>query len=314
MIRRDTRSHQRMWWARECLAVLLLTLLAVPVLVAQTAVVIAQTDDSSFLPSPPPLMSVVRDDLFELSITTPRSTWTVGEPIEVSTTLVYVGTAPETVVGGSPGLVGFGIEQLDGPIDQSPVWIWACRSFPFATGDVQSFPFEKSGGYSASDPMASFWRGWFDDPLLRPPVGTYRLFAEARYGPPECGRVSTVTASLTVEVVEVASAPVVGLGESYLDEPIIGVPRGDIEDAREVPWSRIEIHPDGRSLDVYYLNGLEECFGLDRIEVSPTDSGLDIKVFTGHRPFEGLCRLPGRLWMTTVELDELLVTGGQGDA
>jgi len=88
-------------------------------------------------------------------------------------------------------------------------------------------------------------------------------------------------------------------------------PREGLIDIREEPWQWIEVHPDGRTLDVYYYNGVEHCFGLDRIEISSTDTGLDVRVFTGKVPDAGACRYIALRYVTTVELDEPLITGGR---
>ena len=57
-----------------------------------TAVVSASP---SALPISEPQIDVARDELFELTLSTPRSVWTAGEPIEIDTTLAYIGSEPE---------------------------------------------------------------------------------------------------------------------------------------------------------------------------------------------------------------------------
>lgn len=152
------------------------------------------------------LSETVRDDIFALSITTDKRTWTVGEPIDVRATLAYVGEADEmTVTGYGSGLVGFGIQQLDGPVDQGPGWRSSQRPYPVSSGYSVEAPFTKSGGYDADGPMASFWRGWFKDPRLRPPAGTYRIIALAHYrapGPRGEPVERELEAAVTIEVVD----------------------------------------------------------------------------------------------------------------
>ncbi len=50
--------------------------------------------------------------------------------------------------------------------------------------------------------MGDFWRQFYDDPQLRLPAGTYRITAEAHYGPPECAPTQQVAASIVIEVVD----------------------------------------------------------------------------------------------------------------
>jgi hypothetical protein len=68
-------------------------------------------------------------------------------------------------------------------------------------GEVESVPFIKSGAYPETDPNVSLYKAWFDDPLVRPPVGTYRIDAVADYGFPGCAPTTPLTASITVQVV-----------------------------------------------------------------------------------------------------------------
>lgn len=74
------------------------------------------------------------------------------------------------------------------------------------TGPVEDkdFPFEKSDGFDAADPMAPFWRVWFADPNLRFPEGQYVITAYAHHGG-RAGRCrapwNTLTASVAIEVV-----------------------------------------------------------------------------------------------------------------
>ena len=161
--------------------------------------------------SPSPLVGTetVTDDVFELTIATPRTTWSADEPIEVGATLTYIGDQPEmTVIGAGSGIVGFGIEQLDGPVDMDPGWRLSAREYDFAQGDRIEVPFTKSGGFDPDGPMGDFWRAWFDDPELRLPAGSYRLFAVARYDLPALtpGVEVETGVELRIEIVDDASS------------------------------------------------------------------------------------------------------------
>ena len=131
-----------------------------------------------------------------------------------------------------------------------------------------------------------------------------------------CLEVTAIDNLTTAEVaahVLGGTADVVGPGDKCRDEPIpiSAVPRDDLVDVREVPWYRIEVHPDGRTFEVYHVNGVEDCFGLDQVEVAATDSGLDVRVFTGDIPEVEFCNLPNVLYAITLELDEPMITGGR---
>ncbi len=140
------------------------------------------------------------DALFSLSIQADRGHYAADAPIEIDTTLRYIGDARTTVTSSGAGLVVFGIEQLDGPVDTG----WArnddCVRYVYRPGDTESVEFQKSGGYSNDDGMAAFWRTFFAEPELRLPAGKYRITASAVYGAPECGDEQVVEASVVIVV------------------------------------------------------------------------------------------------------------------
>jgi hypothetical protein len=148
------------------------------------------------------------DSEFELTISSPKSTWTVDEPIEVSATFTYVGDKRRSTVyatGGGP--VGFWFEQLDGPLTNADrrVGDLLCGSHTYVRGEPEVLPFGKSGRYdpNSEDPDRVFWRTWLQDPELHFPIGTYRIAASANYGSSECDE-TQLGVAITIEVVEAA--------------------------------------------------------------------------------------------------------------
>lgn len=110
---------------------------------------------------------------------------------------------------------------------------------------------------------------------------------------------------------------VVGPGRHCDEEskPIVATPRDELVDVGETTWSTLEFHDGGRKVDVRFGNGVPECYGLDHVEVTTSDAGLDVRVFTGEvPPYEGMAcdavRLP---WVTTVDLGERLAFGSDGE-
>jgi hypothetical protein len=182
--------------------------------------------ETSFAPEELP--GSVADDTFELTITTPRMAWSPDEPIEVTTSLAYLGQEPQSLSGLGGDIVLFEVEQLDGLIDtDGPPRDTVCGgSHDYAPGDVQAIPFHKSGSWDPGGPLGSFWPDWFDDPELRLPAGTYRIVAHALYGrAPRCDT-SAQEAAVTIEVVDaVASEPAVDWG------PLAVISEGGAPDA-----------------------------------------------------------------------------------
>lgn len=197
--------------------------------------------DTEPSPLPSPMLSArgeAEDDLFQLTIETPDTTFVVGEPIAISTTLTSIGTAPTTTVTHAGGnIVAFGIEQLDGPLDAGPLRRMSCTAQVVSSGDVASVPFSKSGGYAQDDPLAPMWSAWLHDPAVRPPVGIFRIDAIAEYGRDGCGDTTTLTASVTIEVVSDPAAspgasPATVSPEAVLDAYLAALLAGDCETAR----------------------------------------------------------------------------------
>jgi hypothetical protein len=151
------------------------------------------------------------DDLFALSIETDRAQVIADEPIAITTTLRYVGTARDetATVSGGGDLVAFGVEQLDGAVDSGPGWRPSCGFYEFRPNEVLDIPYAKSGGFDADGAMADYWRTWFADPVLRLPEGHYVITAYAHHGGrgPFCsGPWRTLSASVAIEVAPAASA------------------------------------------------------------------------------------------------------------
>ncbi len=153
-----------------------------------------------------------RDDRLVLTVTTDKSQVHEFETIPITTTLRYIGPVKReraTLYGPTRSLVAFRVEQLDGPIDTGPGWGPQCWYYRFGPDEVTDIPFEKSGGYDPDEPMATFWKLWFADPVLRLPEGRYVITAYAHHSGRN-GRCSaprkTLTASVAIEVVPAAAS------------------------------------------------------------------------------------------------------------
>ena len=155
-------------------------------------------------PSPtsdPAPLSEGSDALFSLTIQADRGRYEVDEPVEIATTLRYLGEQRATVTSSGGGLVSFSIEQLDGRVDAIAGRDADCARFDYRPGDEEPVRFQKSGSYSNDDPMADFWRSFFAEPELRLPAGEYRITASVHYGAPECGDEKSFEASIVIVVV-----------------------------------------------------------------------------------------------------------------
>jgi len=82
-------------------------------------------------------------------------------------------------------------------------------------------------------------------------------------------------------------------------------PRADLVDVRPVPWEKVDVL-DQSTLDVQFYNGVEECYGLDRVEVEYSEDAVTVTVYVGRVPGARVCIEIAELKVTKVNLDEPL--------
>ena len=176
--------------------------------------VAAQSLSPSPSPSPSPAASPTpsfaltdrgsaSDDRFLLTIETDATQVTTGDSIDITTMWAHKGAEPIDIATSLAGPVTFVVEQLDGPFDPGGASDDACRIATVDARTVESVPFQKSGGYDASDPMAPFWLAFFNDADLVLPAGRYRIFAMVDYDVDTCSvEEHVLTAEVLIEVVD----------------------------------------------------------------------------------------------------------------
>jgi hypothetical protein len=125
-----------------------------------------------------PIVVEGRDAGFALSMRIGSDVADAGTPIDASAILTWEGAAPAASIWGSAGgPVSFGLEQVDGMIAVIPIQDAACAKHDYARLVPVGIPFQKSGGFTADDPNAPFYRTYFADPVLRLPAGTWKVTA-----------------------------------------------------------------------------------------------------------------------------------------
>jgi hypothetical protein len=96
------------------------------------------------------------------------------------------------------------------------------------------------------------------------------------------------------------------------DGAIPAEPDPAMVDPVERAWEHVVVGPDGRTLRVYFVNGVDACYGLARVEVTQDDGAVDIRLWTGTRPeaVDMMCIEIAQTYWTEVILDEPVLTGG----
>jgi hypothetical protein len=150
-------------------------------------------DPASFgpTPAPTPLSNHAETDLglFRLTLDLPKTMWRSTESITGIARLEYTGTGPSGLSGSNGGPIGFGFAEIGGPRNQSPGYDDACHVQTIGPGFFLSVPLRKDGGYDADSPLASFYSGFFADPLYRLPPGDWEIsvWADFETDSTDCG-------------------------------------------------------------------------------------------------------------------------------
>jgi hypothetical protein len=118
------------------------------------------------------------------------------------------------------------------------------------------------------------------------------------------------------------------------DEPVVGspipteptvidggaipaVPDDRVVDPHPSAWDHVTIAADGRTMTVYFWNGVEACYGLHHVDVAIGADGLPVvTVFTGSLPIPvgTACIEIAQLYSTIVTLDSPIIHDGSAPA
>jgi hypothetical protein len=132
-----------------------------------------------------PVVATAEDANFRLVLTTPRSTYTTNDAIEPVATVTYLGPNATETMFHAMYPVGFRIEEVGGVRNMGGGMDQPCKSTELAKGGSDALPFGKAG--SPDEPTAGFDIDWYQDPVLRLPVGTWRIIAYLDIQLDKCG-------------------------------------------------------------------------------------------------------------------------------
>jgi hypothetical protein len=80
-------------------------------------------------------------------------------------------------------------------------------------------------------------------------------------------------------------------------------PEPGLVQVRPQPWDSSEVLGP-RTVQVAFIGGVEECYGLDRVEVRERPERVEITVFVGWKPEAEVCIDLGEFQAARVTLDE----------
>jgi hypothetical protein len=82
-------------------------------------------------------------------------------------------------------------------------------------------------------------------------------------------------------------------------------PRDGLANVLSVRWDRAEVAEDGRHVHVWFMGGIDSCWGLARAEATPGPGSLTISLQGGEVPREdATCPELGVTYVTRISLDE----------
>jgi hypothetical protein len=115
--------------------------------------------------------------VFELAATT----WKAGDPIDGVATLALVNGAAVDLGGSGGGLFGFDFAEVNGTRHVASVSTADCAPYRLEPTKPMTSVIRKSGGFSADDPDAAFYRAFLTDPVVRLPAGDWKITAIASF-------------------------------------------------------------------------------------------------------------------------------------
>ena len=107
-----------------------------------------------------------------------------------------------------------------------------------------------------------------------------------------------------------AESPVAGTVPSMAppgpeQTPLLVSPRPGLVDMRPIPWEKVEV-VDERTIEVRFWGGVEECYGVDRVDVDYRANEVAVTVYQGRVPTADVCIEIAVLTAVRVRLDEPL--------
>lgn len=99
-------------------------------------------------------------------------------------------------------------------------------------------------------------------------------------------------------------------GEPTGDGATLAVPQDGLTDIRTQGWDHVDVAADGRTLTVYFWNGVDTCYGLAGVDVATVDGVVTVALRLGTLPGVEACIEIAQLYKTIVVLDTPVILGG----
>lgn len=87
--------------------------------------------------------------------------------------------------------------------------------------------------------------------------------------------------------------------------PLLVTPRMGLVDVKPNPFDKVVVL-DERTVEVWFYGGVEDCYGVDRVDVKYGDADITVTVYQGRVPTAEVCIEIAVLTAVRVKLDEPL--------
>ena len=108
----------------------------------------------------------------------------------------------------------------------------------------------------------------------------------------------------------VSSSPLPDAPVIATDGAALAVVDPTLQDLHPQPWDSITVSADGRTLTVYFYNGVSDCYGLGKVDVSSDGGRLTVTLYTGRVPGSQVCIDLAQLYKTIITLEQPLIVDG----
>ena len=148
--------------------------------------VVAGCSDGSAAATPTPSSmpgqrAVDQQGPFQLAFELPSGTWKAGDAFDGVATLALVNGGGVDLGGSGGGLLAFAFLEVNGTRHVDPAWTADCASYRLEPGKPMTSAIKKSGGFSADQPDADFYRSFLTDQVVRLPAGDWNISAIASF-------------------------------------------------------------------------------------------------------------------------------------
>lgn len=164
---------------------------AIPILIAVIVVGCASGPGSTIGPGPttaePRPTATTVDGRFRLDLDLAAASIRSTDGLTGSATLSVTEGGPAPIKAASGGPIAFTFVEVGGTRRLEAGFDAACAPYSLAPGAPIVAPLSKFGAWSQDDPNAEFYQGFFDDPEIHLPAGTWDVNATAWFSEVECG-------------------------------------------------------------------------------------------------------------------------------